>query len=127
MVRRLLGSDLEINPKRLVKVYFSRLIPLRPFVAINLMGWIVVRSDHRGKVDETLIRHEKIHTAQMRELLYVGFYLIYAVEWVVRRVAGGAGAYWRTSFEREAYAYQIQPSYLQERKHFAWLRYWRER
>lgn len=110
-----------------MKVYFSRFVPFRPFIAINLLGCIVVRSDHRGKVDESLIRHEKIHTAQMRELLYVGFYLIYAVEWLVRRIAGGTGAYWRIGFEREAYTYQSQPSYLQERKHFAWLSYWRGR
>lgn len=110
-----------------MKVYFSRLVPFRPFIAINLLGCIVVRSDHRGKVDESLIRHEKIHTAQMRELLYVGFYLIYATEWLARRMVGGAGAYWRIGFEREAYAHQAQSSYLQERKHFAWLRYWRER
>lgn len=103
----------------------NRFIPFGSFVAINLFGFIFVR---RGEdLTVTGLRHEHIHTRQMRELLFLGFYLWYLLEWLVRLVQlrNGKRAYFAISFEREAYAHQAEPSYLQHRKHFAWWRYMR--
>ena len=73
------------------------------------------------------LRHERIHTRQMLELLVLPFYLIYLAEWLVRfvRLRHPLRAYLAISFEREAYAHQSDPTYLRRRPRYAWLRYWR--
>jgi len=68
------------------------------------------------------INHEAIHTAQMRELLFIPFYAIYFFEWLLRliKTRGNAyKAYLRISFEREAYTHAADMSYLRRRKRFA--------
>jgi len=44
------------------------------------MGIIVCRTETRLTPD--LILHERIHTRQMQETLFVGFYLWYVIEWL---------------------------------------------
>lgn len=103
----------------------NRFIPFGSFVAINLFGFIFVR---RGEdLTVTGLRHEHIHTRQMQEMLFLGFYLWYIAEWLVRlaQLRNGKRAYFAISFEREAYDHQAEPTYLQHRKHFAWWRYMR--
>ncbi len=101
----------------------NRYIPFKGFSAINLFGALVV---HPGvMLSETLIRHERIHTAQMREMLYIPFYVWYGCEWLVRTLRRRSGAYYRLSMEREAYDNQHNPNYLKQRRHYAWLRYLR--
>ncbi|MBR3014818.1 MAG: hypothetical protein IKH69_07330, partial [Bacteroidaceae bacterium] len=65
---------------------------------------------------------ERIHTRQMLEMLIVGFYLWYVVEWLLRLPQKGS-AYRHISLEREAYAHEHDLGYLEHRKHFAWWRY----
>lgn len=103
-----------------MKVIYNKFIPFKGFKAINLFGVTFVRSGRIfTSVDYT---HESIHTEQMKELLYVGFYLWYAVEWIIRLFCKG-NAYRNISFEREAYDNQYKPYYTSSRSHFAFLRY----
>ena len=104
-----------------MKIVQNNLIPFKGFTAINLFGIIFVR---KGKAYPNLtgwsklIRHESIHTAQMKELLYIGFYIIYFFEWLYRLITT-RHAYRSISFEKEAYEHQDEPEYLDNRKHFA--------
>lgn len=99
-----------------MKIFRSKRIPFKGFAAINLFGFIVVR---RGVfANETLINHERIHTAQMRELGFIFFYILYGLEWLIRLPFKG-NAYRNISFEQEAYDHQNEPSYLEVRKHYA--------
>ena len=61
---------------------------------------------------------EAIHTAQMKELLYLPFYLLYVLEWLYRlmQLQDSRKAYRAISHEREAYDNQGNPDYLTERK-----------
>lgn len=68
------------------------------------------------------INHEKIHTAQMRELWYVGFYVLYLLEWIYRLAFHTRTAYRGISFEVEAYEHQYDYDYLKSRKRFAMWR-----
>ncbi len=98
----------------------NRYIPFPGYNAINLLGVLVV---HPGvRLTRKLLNHELIHTAQMRELGYLPFYLLYLVEWMVRLTMRG-NAYASVSFEREAYAHQGEPDYLKHRRHYAWRGY----
>lgn len=98
--------------------------PLAPKkYCINIFGTFWVRDD--SWIDRYVINHEKIHTAQMRELLFIPFYLIYVLEWTVRLVKyrNRDRAYRNISFEREAYSNANDLDYLKLRKAYSWLRY----
>lgn len=105
-----------------MKIIYNKIIPFgRNFRAINLFGILFAKS----KCDQVMLNHEKIHTAQMRELLYIPFYLFYIIEWLIRLIKyhDSFKAYENISFEREAYANQKNQAYLSERKHYAFLNY----
>lgn len=107
-----------------MKVIHSRFIPFKGFNAINLFGVVVVRKGRRA--GRYTLNHERIHTAQMRELLFVFFYLLYLGEWLVRLMMRG-NAYRNISFEREAYAHMGDLHYLESRRHYAWLRHYKRK
>ena len=102
-------------------IIYNNILPPKGFAAINICGLLFVRRD--VVVDGRLINHERIHTAQMREMLYVFFYLWYAVEWFLKLLKYGSGSYYNISFEREAYRNEENINYLKERKFWAWVKY----
>lgn len=108
-----------------MKIIRNKYIPFSGFKAINLFGILFVRGD--AKLSEEDINHERIHTAQMRELLYIPFYLWYVIEWIVRLIQfrNSYMAYRNISFEREAYQNQEDIHYLKSRKFFSFLKYTR--
>ena len=98
-----------------MKLIYNNIIPFKGFKAINLFGLCFVRNGM--KMSDKDINHEKIHTSQMKELLYLPFYLLYFGEWVVRLFMKG-NAYRNISFEKEAYANENDLTYLTRRKHY---------
>lgn len=103
-----------------MKIIYNKVLPFgRGLHALNLFGVIFAK----GPCDEALLNHENIHTAQMKELAYVCFYLLYVLEWWVRLVQYGsfAKSYENISFEREAYAHQHDRHYLKDRKPYAFV------
>ncbi len=108
-----------------MKIVRSRYMPpLRRHAAINIFGVFFVHPE--VQVTDRLINHEKIHTAQMRELGYLPFYLIYLIEWILRLFMK-SNAYMSIGFEREAYRHEGDPFYLKRRKHYAWVKYMRKK
>lgn len=112
-----------------MKVIYNNIIPVRGFAAINLFGIVFAREDCFPDRDMNLVCrcHEYTHTLQMREMLYVFFYLWYAVEWVIRLVFqckfNSNLAYHMISFEREAYNHQYDHCYNDSRRHYSWMKY----
>jgi len=106
----------------MTRIVQNPLLPFGDFLAINLFGFIFTR--RRCALTPQDINHERIHTAQMREMLYVPFYLLYVAEWMLRllQCRSPLRAYFSIRFEREAYAHGDDLSYLERRRHFAWLR-----
>ena len=95
-------------------------MPFKGFTAINLLGMLFV---HPGVyLSNELMNHERIHSAQQREMLFVFFYIVYLGEWIVRLPMRG-NAYRNISFEREAYDNQRDLDYLKHRRLFAWRHY----
>lgn len=104
-----------------MKVLYNKLLPFKGFAAINMFGVILARKEHR-QLSPVMLNHEAIHTAQMRELLYAGFYLLYTGEWLGRllmRLWTKKNAYRNISFEREAYSNAGNMDYLKTRRPFA--------
>ena len=106
-----------------MRIIRNKYIPFPGYKCINLFGVLFVRGDAR--IDDITLNHEKIHTAQIKELWYVFFYLWYVIEWFIRLFAfkGTKFAYRNISFEREAYANQDDLSYLKGRKRFDFAKY----
>ena len=102
-----------------MKIIPNNILPFRGFCAINLLGILFVRKELMNTLEEKDYNHERIHTEQMKELLYVGFYLAYFFEWLYRLVFHTKTAYMGISFEREAYENEANLKYLDTRKRFA--------
>lgn len=100
-----------------MRIIYNKIIPFKGFSAINLFGVIFAREGQT--ITPPTINHEKIHTAQMRELGYIGFYILYFLEWLYRLCVDTKRAYRAISFEQEAYAHQRDYNYLTKRKPFA--------
>lgn len=81
-----------------------------------------------SREDKVLMNHERIHIRQQLELLIVPFYLIYLLAFFLRLIQYGEAekAYLNISFEREAYANDHDPNYLQNRRWHSWVRYYKK-
>ena len=85
-----------------MKIIRNNIIPFKGFKAINLFGILFVRGN--AELSDEVINHESIHTAQMKEMLYIPFYIWYGIEYLCKRWNYTAKeAYRAISFEREAY------------------------
>lgn len=106
-----------------MKIIYNNIIPFKGFKAINLFGVLFVRNNSVMTSSDMI--HERIHTEQMREMLYVFFYLWYVIEWLVRLIQylDSHMAYRNISLEREAYSNQYRKNYLDYRKHYSWWKY----
>lgn len=95
---------------------------MRKGYCLNLFGTLWTRD--KSWIDKFVINHERIHTAQMRELLFIPFYILYVVEWLVRllQYRNWHKAYMNISFEKEAYAHGHDLGYLKRRPVFASFR-----
>jgi hypothetical protein len=126
----------------------NNFIPFKGFSAMNILGVLFVRS--KAKINETTIRHEAIHTRQQYEIMVASAILflwvvntyswlcylliifampmaLYVLAWLVALVLPPYNsAYKDIPFEREAYANQHYPNYLDSRPWFAWVRYVRK-
>lgn len=103
-----------------MKVIYNNIIPFKGFKCINLFGVLFVRKG--CFMNEEDLNHERIHTAQIKEMLYVFFYLWYFIEWLIRLFRKG-NAYKNLSFEKEAYDNEDDLTYLATRPRFAWWWY----
>lgn len=107
-----------------MKVFYSNYFPPKGFAAINLFGIIIGRKEY-GNLSKKELNHEKIHSRQVLELLWIFFYLFYFLEWFVRLIQyrNTIAAYYNISFEREAYCNDKNLDYLKNRKWYAFLNY----
>lgn len=112
-----------------MKIIRNNIIPPPGFKAINILGILFVRKN--ALIGSVTINHESIHTKQGKELLWVGFYLLYLIEWLIRLIQvfvvlkkfSNHLAYRSISFEREAYENQDNMDYIKSRKLFAFIKY----
>ena len=98
------------------------------YVGLTLWPFIFLRKPEL-RHDAVLILHERIHLRQQGELLVVFFYVWYLTEWLIRCVyyRNGYKAYRNISFEREAYACERMPGYLERRRPYQFLSYLNKR
>lgn len=131
----------------MAKIVYNNIIPFSGYQAMTI--WPVIFARKRFQpLKEHVVNHESIHLRQQVEvgvtLLAVmsllcltviswwwmivapfGYYALYALEYIIRLFAYGRGheAYRNISFEQEAFLNERNYNYLQERKAFAWVKY----
>ncbi|MEN6324428.1 MAG: hypothetical protein ABFD09_13220 [Proteiniphilum sp.] len=107
-----------------MKIIYSGIMPFKGFRAINLFGIIFARKGE-NILDERVLNHEAIHSRQMLELLVIGFYLWYLIEWIILliRYRDSFKAYRHIGFEKEAYDNEGDLQYLKRRKRYAFKKY----
>lgn len=95
--------------------------PLGKYIAINICGVLFTKVDLKP-ID---LNHEKIHTKQILEMGIIGFYLWYAIEYIIVRFFHKYqnSSYHDVSFEEEAHNNDKNLEYLKSRKHYAWVKY----
>lgn len=120
-------------------------IPFKGFAALNILGVLFVRED--AEMTAEALNHEAIHTRQQYEIMVTSAILflwvvntyswlcylliifampmvLYGLAWFIELVLPPYGtAYKDSPFEREAYANQYYPNYLDSRPMFAWVKY----
>ena len=65
-----------------MKIVKSTWFPFGGIKAVNICGIVFTKSNLKV-LDQN---HEEIHTAQMKEMLYILFYLWYGIEYLVRYI-----------------------------------------
>ncbi len=99
------------------RVHLVKRLPIgKDYYAICLFGFIFsIRP-----LNATELNHELIHAAQQKELLYIPFFIWYAIEWLVLflKFKDSTSAYYHIRFEQEAYSHQGDAAYLTKRKHY---------
>lgn len=109
-------------------IIYNNIIPFKGFIAMNLFGLIFARKRLKTKSEfyrSVVIRHERIHTKQYIETLFIGFLLIYGLEYLIKLIITRSTrrTYKSISLEQEAYTFQLDDLYLKQRKHYFWFRY----
>ena len=107
-----------------MKLIFNKIIPFKGYSHLSFCGIVFCREEYRGYQGteqwESIMNHEAIHYAQQKELFFVGFFVLYFLEWLFRLVTPPWDrAYWDISFEREAREHEDDFEYLKTRKKFA--------
>jgi hypothetical protein len=97
---------------RILSFGFAKGMCLYPFVLIG----------KETEVTQQLLTHERIHLRQQMETFVVPFYVWYFLEFVIRFIQfrNFEKAYRNISFEREAFYFESQEEYLNNRKKYAW-------
>jgi hypothetical protein len=105
-------------------IIYSNYLPAKGFTAINLLGIVFARKEHK-ELNERVLNHESIHTRQMLEMWIIGFYVWYIMEWIIKwiRYKDRVAAYRNIGFEREAFANDVDQHYLKHRRRYAFAKY----
>jgi len=89
-----------------VKIIFNSPIPPRPYTAMALGNLILVRDD---QITTQTLAHELVHVDQYKRLGFFKFLRTWAFEYLTK-------GYWNISLEKEAYAKQDDPEYVERAK-----------
>jgi hypothetical protein len=105
-------------------VVVNKYILAKGFDGIVLWPFLFVKRKEL-KEDPVFMNHERIHVKQQKELLVIFFFVWYVVEYFVRliRYKDTYKAYSKICFEREAYAHEDDPEYMETRTFWSFLKF----
>ena len=108
-----------------VRNSLTRLFIMKGYTAACVWPFIFIRSDIDISKRKDILNHELIHARQQKEMLWIFFFIWYAIEYLIKliRYRDHYKAYRSLSHEKEAYSNNFEPGYLDKRKVYSWLKY----
>ena len=108
----------------LIRVY-NNIIPFQGYIAMTFFPWVFIRKKNTIRFTPKVERHETTHGYQQLETLWVIFLVLYGLEYLIKLLFtfSHKKAYRSISFEQEAYEHELEISYNDVRKHYAWMKY----
>lgn len=107
-----------------MKVIVAKYLIPKGFLGFAVFPFVLLASE-KHKMNEVLLRHERIHLRQQSELLVLPFFIWYFLEYALRllQYRDRNKAYRNICFEREAYANEKSPDYLKSRALWSFITY----
>jgi len=94
----------------------------------QIMFWLFVHDLKYWENRPSKLNHENIHFEQGKELLFIGFWLLYGLNYLInlfRYKFDTYRAYKMIVFEREAYGNESDLTYISKRKRYNWVKWLR--
>lgn len=131
----------------MIKVY-CKFLPFKGYLCMTILWWLIIRTEYKDKITETVERHETIHSYQQITLFIVGLLvsiilslttdyswwclllipiiplIAYVISWVIEIILPPYNrAYKDICFEGEARALESDPDYKKKLFPFSFLKY----
>ena len=107
-------------------ILISKYLVPRGYTGLAIFPFVFLK--HKSfKRDFVLLNHERIHLRQQLELLIFPFYILYTLEFLIRLIQykNRYVAYKNLSFEREAYNNEVNLNYLNQRRYWQFIKYYK--
>ncbi len=107
----------------MIVVVNKYLVP-KGYAGITVFPFILLRYKSLEH-NSVFMNHEKIHIRQQIEMLFVFFYLWYVIEFFIRWILlfDAKKAYRAISLEKEAYTFENEFDYLNNKKIFSFIKF----
>ena len=131
----------------MIKVY-CKFLPFKGYLCMTILWWLIIRTEYKDKITETVERHETIHSYQQITLFIVGLLvsiilslttdyswwclllipiiplIAYVISWVIEIILPPYDrAYKDICFESEARSLESDPNYKKKLFPFSFLKY----
>ena len=131
----------------MIKVY-CKFLPFKGYLCMTLLWWLIIRTEYKDRITETVERHETVHIYQQITLFIVGLLvsiilslttnyswwgllatptiplLAYVVSWIIELILPPYDrAYKNICFEGEARALESDPDHKKKLFPFSFLKY----
>ena len=120
----------------MIKVY-CKFLPFKGYLCMTILWWLVIRTEYKDKITETVERHETVHSYQQITLFIVGLLvsiilsltpaiplLAYIVSWIVEIILPPYDrAYKDICFEGEARSLESDKDFRKKLFPFSFLKY----
>lgn len=131
----------------MIKIY-CKFIPLKGYLCMTVLWWLIIRTEYKDKITETVERHETVHSYQ-QVVLFIFSLIIsivlslttnyswwclllipiipliaYVISWIIEIILPPYNrAYKDICFEGEARALESDPNYKKKLFPFSFLKY----
>lgn len=109
-----------------LKQVYNNYIPFKGYIALTIYPWVFIRKDLKKKYIKKVERHETTHALQQLETLWVGFFILYILEYLIKFILckfNHKKAYYSISFEQESFMHELQIKYNSNRPKYEWCKY----
>lgn len=104
-----------------MKIVINNIIPFKGYDSMIIYPFIFAK----GRISSVTYNHECIHGEQQKETLIIFFLLLYILEYIIKFIItfNVNRTYKSISFEQEAYKFDKDKNYINNRQKYCWIKY----